>query len=62
MPIHADNAWPAQTIAIMLQNHIAEYGPLPDNMGEIARAAVAGDGLALTIVAIRLAEIEEAAR
>lgn len=47
--------WPAETIAIMLQTHIAEYGPLPDHLGNVARAAVAGDREALITLAIALA-------
>lgn len=47
------------TIAIMLQNHIARYGPLPDELGDTARAALGGDWDAIVPLAHALATIED---
>lgn len=51
----------SQMLAIMLQTHIATYGPLPDDLGRDARDALAGDRDALLRLARALAERERAA-
>lgn len=48
-------------LAIMLQTHIAQYGPLPNELGPDAREALAGDSDALLRLAVALAERERAA-